>query len=178
MGAVAPRPAADGERFEYPPAVTRAALVRAGAGLFITLGPLSAVRPTPAAIAILGVLAAIFAVYGALAVIRMRSAVAISEQGLRVIGPISADIRWDALIRVKLRYYTTKRDRAGGWMVLTLKEPGRAVRIESTLAGFASLLARVVAEAHARGAAIPAATRFNLQPFGIDPDAWPTQGVA
>ena len=52
------------------------------------------------------------------------------------------------------------------------------MRIESTLKGFGPLLARIVAEAQARGIALPAPTRGNLRPFGIDPDARPSRGLA
>ena len=178
MQGTAPIPAADGDRFAYPSTVIGAALLRTGIGLALTLGPLAVIQPTRVAVVILGGLALIFVVYGAQALIRSASEIVVTAQGLRRTGPIPAHIQWDALVRVKLSYYTTKRDRADGWMVLTIRGTGRAVRIESTLKGFGPLLARIVAEAQARGIALPAPTRGNLRPFGIDPDARPSRGLA
>ncbi len=166
----APIPAADGTRLVYPPGATAAALLRTGAGLALTLGPLALIGPSDEAALILGGLALVFTVYGAQALVRARSEIVVSQEGVRVDGPIPARVLWDALVRVKLRYYTTSRDRVGGWMVLTIKGTEQAVRVESTLEGFAGLLARTVGEAQARGVALPAATCGNLRPFGIEAD--------
>lgn len=176
MQRIAPTPATDGERFGYPSTVINAALLRTGIGLALTLGPLAVIQPSAVVVAILGGLALIFVAYGAQALIRSASEIVVSAQGLRRTGPIPATIQWDALVRVRLSYYTTKRDRSDGWMVLTIRGTGRTVRIESTLKGFGSLLARIVAEAQARGVALSAPTRGNLLPFGIEPDAQPGQG--
>ncbi len=171
MGSAAPTPAADGARLAYPPGATRASLLRSGAGLALTLGPLAIAGPSAPASLILGALALIFAVHAAQTLARARSEVVVSENGIRVDGPIPAGVPWDALVRVTLSYYTTRRDRDGGWMVLTIKGTEQAVRIESTLEGFAGLLARIVGEARARDVALPAATRGNLRPFGINTDS-------
>ena len=167
MISTAPVPAADGARLVYPRGATGAALLRAGAGLVLTLGPLAAAGPGGAAALVLGSLALVFTLYGVRALVRARSEIVVSREGIRVEGPIPARVPWDALVRVRLNYYTTKRDGGGGWMVLTVRGAGRTVCVESTLEGFAGLLARAVGEARARGVALTGATCGNLRPFGI-----------
>ena len=173
MAGIAPTPAPDGAKLVYPRAAIVAALARAGAGMGITLGPLAIIEPTPVASLFMGGLGLVFAAYGVQAVIRARSEVIISSEGICLEGPIATRVSWDTLVSMKLSYYTIKRSREDGWMVLTIKGTGRAVRIESSLEGFASLLARAVSEALVREVMLPAATRSNLRPFGIDADARP-----
>ena len=139
----------------------------------LTLGPLAVIDPTAVVGLILGGLGLVFAAYGVQTLIRARSKVIVSGEEICLEGPIAARVPWDALVSVDLRYYTTKRGREGGWMVLTIKGTERTVRIESSLEGFAGLLARAVGEAQAREVLLPAATRTNLRRFGIDADARP-----
>ena len=147
--------------------MTNAALARAGIGALITLGPLALVRPTVTAAIILGGLGALFLIYGFLALVRGRSSVAIDARGIHITGPFPKTVAWDSLADVRLRYYTTRKDRSGGWMVLSVKGMGRRLRIESTLRDFSRLLARVIAEAERAGVELSPETRGNLGPFGI-----------
>ncbi len=176
MISTAPIPAANGARLCYPRAATTAALLRSGAGLALTLGPLAIAGSGEAATLILGGLGLVFALYGARALVRAQTEIVVSQDGIRIVGPLPTRLSWDALVGVRLRYYTTRRDGGGGWMVLTIRGTGRAVHVESTIEGFASLLARAIDEARARDVALPTATWSNLRPFGITADERPAGG--
>ena len=52
-------------------------------------------------------------------------------------------IEWDRLDRLKLSYFSTKRDRSDGWMQLTVGSAGgRTVKIDSSLDGFHDVVER------------------------------------
>ncbi|MBP5858126.1 hypothetical protein KAJ83_13990 [Marivibrio halodurans] len=139
----------------YPRRLLHGDLARALLGLALTAGPLMMIEPLLAVGVVLGLCAAIFAVYLARTILRYRASWVLEEGHVRQHGFLPGTIDWDGLRAAKLRYYTTKRGREGaGWLVLTLK--GRAgsddtaeqknrvtkISVESTIEGFDDLLAR------------------------------------
>ena len=158
-------------------------LARGLIGLVLTAGPLIAVRPLLVVAILLGLCAAIFAVYLARTVMRYRTTILLDGWGLRRrgLGRLpgglgDADIAWAALDSVKMRYYSTKRGRDGaGWLVLTLT--GRAddspsnrasakISVESTLQDFDHLLARTAEAIEARGLSPDETTAHNFTAAG------------
>ncbi|MBJ7418591.1 MAG: hypothetical protein JHC88_24585, partial [Niveispirillum sp.] len=75
-------------------------------------------------------------------------------------------VRWDQITGVKLRYYSTKKDKSGGWMQLTIR-PGRgSCSIESQLTGFDTIAARVAEQVLERGLQVDATTKENFLSLG------------
>jgi hypothetical protein len=67
-----------------------------------------------------------------------------------------------------LSYYSTKRDRSGGWMQLALRSAGaRAVKVDSSLDGFYDIVERAAKAAEVRNLELSVATRVNLRSMGI-----------
>lgn len=139
----------------YPRRLLHGDLARALLGLALTAGPLAMIDPLLAVGIVLGLCAAIFAIYLVRTILRYRAFWVLEEGCVRQHGFLSGAIDWNGLRAAKLRYYTTKRGRDGaGWLVLTLK--GRAgsddtagqknrvtkISVESTIEGFDDLLAR------------------------------------
>src|SRR5262249_44197910 len=103
--------------------------------------------------------AALFLCFGLRTALRQATRVELSEAVLRASGPLATSIVWSELDRIKLAYYSIRRDRGGGWMQLEL----RAGRI----GGFPVLVERAARAAAARGLALDAATAANLRSLGI-----------
>ena len=69
---------------------------------------------------------------------------------------------------VKLSYFSTKSDRAGGWMQLTLQGgAGRTIRIDSGLEGFGEIARWAAAAAIANRVELSHATIVNFGALGI-----------
>jgi hypothetical protein len=122
----------------------------AAAGLALTAGPLALLPVVPAVAWGLGIAAAGFALHGLRTAFQHASPLELTPDGLSRGGPLPRRILWDRLDGIRLRYFSTRRDGARGWMQLTLKENGNRIRIESTLPGFDDIVRRAV-----RAAAIP-----------------------
>lgn len=75
-------------------------------------------------------------------------------------------VRWDQITAVKLRYYSTKKDRSDGWMQLTIRAGRSRHSIESQLAGFDAFAARVAELVVERGLPVDAATKENFLSLG------------
>ena len=82
------------------------------------------------------------------------------------VGPAAGLDPWSELDRLKLSYYSTRRDRRGGWMQLDLApRPGEA-RIDSRIEASTELVWRSAKAAETRGLALDAATRPISRPSG------------
>jgi len=136
-------------------------------GLLSSLGPLAFVHPASPVAWVLAAVAALFLVYFGRTVCRQLIHIELDETGIRAKGPLGAAIRWDDLCSLRLDYYSTRRDREGGWMQLRLRDARRTIRIDSELDGFADLVRAVALEARRRGAALDEATRANLAVLGL-----------
>lgn len=153
-------------RYRYPASALAADYLRGGIGLAATAGPLAFVDPVPALKWVLAAMAALFLVYSARTVCRQLTLIELDEAGIRATGPLGAGIRWDELRSIRLDYYSTRRDREGGWMQLRLRGAGGALRIDSDLERFAELVHAASAQARRHGHALDDDSLDNLKALG------------
>lgn len=92
---------------------------------------------------------------------RQRSVISLDDNGLHVVGPLSYSLPWQGLRRVKLSYYSTRRDGSEGWMQLKLVGKGRSIRIDSDLIGFETIVIEALRQADFLGLDVGSATRHN-----------------
>lgn len=157
--------------------------VRCAAGLLLTLGPLAALTVLPWVAWALGLAAAAFAAHGVRTALRHLGAIEVDGGSIAVRGPLARRIAWRELTGLRLRYFSTRRDRARGWMLLTLRgRQGRGrragwgrgprgcgtIRIESTLPGFEDIVLRAAEAAGDAQLGLEAATLGNLETLGIE----------
>jgi len=149
--------------------------LRAAAGLVPT-GLVFATEPVgTVAATVLGSFAAVFGIFGLQTVLRHGTRIEMSDIELRALGARPCTISWADLDRMKLTYYSTRRDRRSGWMQLDLGGGGARVRLDSRIAGFDRLVLRACEVAVSRGVALNEATLTNLEALGIklpEPGAW------
>jgi len=158
---------ADTTRHIYPASAMIGDYLRAAAGLVPT-GAVFATAPVgTVGAAVLGGFAAIFAIFGLRTVLRHGTRLVMTDTELRAQGAWRRTIAWAELDRMKLAYYSTRRDRRSGWMQLELGAGGARVRLDSRIAGFDQLVRRAVEVAAARGIALNEATAANLEALGI-----------
>ena len=167
-------PDAGESRHRYPPRAVLAEYACAALGLLFALGPFAVATPLAPVAGVLAALGALFAAFGVRALLRHRTCLRLSERGLTVDGPLPRHLPWERLTRCSLGYYSTRRDRRGGWMQLRLKAQTRSLRIDSRIEGFETIARRAAAAALARGLALDPATVENLRALGVSgatPDA-------
>ncbi len=152
-------------RYKRQPIV--ADMVRATIGVVLTGGPLLFVEPVPATLVIFGGLAGLFALFGVRTMLRANSAIELGADGVTVRGVPGGTIAWQRVKAMKLGYYTTRRDRQGGWMQLTLQGGGRRLRFDSTLDGFDRLVRSAARAATDNHVALSPATLSNLSALDI-----------
>lgn len=161
------------EVLRYPSGVLIGDYARAAAGLALTVAPLALVNVSPWIGAPLALSALLFAAFAARTAQRQLTRVTMDEEGVRAEGPLGATIRWNELTGLRLRYYTTRRDRTDGWMQASLHGTSGRIRLDSTLDGFDAVIERAALASRRNGLNLSKTTLDNLLALGIDPEDWP-----
>jgi hypothetical protein len=154
-------------RHVYPNSAMIGDYARAAAGFVPAAAVLALAADGAVATGILVGLAALFALFGLRTALRHATRIDATETGLEVSGPLSATIRWADLDRMKLVYYSTRRDRRDGWLQLELRAGVSTIRLDSRIDGFNVLVERAALAAAARGVELSAATLANLEALGV-----------
>jgi hypothetical protein len=137
--------------------------LRAAGGLAITGGVLLFVPLAPVMMAIFGGLAGLFLLFAARTAQRQGMRVEVTEDGIAAAGWGRVGMEWRELEGVRLRYYSTRRNRTKGWMDLQLRAGGRRLMIDSGLAGFEEIAERAHRVARDRGLPLTPATEDNFR---------------
>jgi hypothetical protein len=152
----------------YPRQTLWADYMRASAGVLLCGAPLLLldVNRWLAYILIAGFL--LFALFLVRTALRHQTRYVLGPDTLCADGPAGTVVEWARLDRLKLSYFSTKRDRSDGWMQLSIGSTGgRAVKVDSSLDGFHDIVERAARAAEAGGLELSEATRANLRSMGI-----------
>lgn len=152
----------------YPLNVVVGDYLRALIGMVMTFGPLIYFNIGTVMVYILSGLGALFLLFGFRTVLRHLTRLEVSDQGIRITGYVGRAVRWQDLDDMSLRYYTTRRDKSGGWMLLNIKGKGSVVTLDSTLDGFDDILRHSVDVARANHVDLEVGTLTNLASLGIN----------
>ena len=152
--------------YRYPWRAVLPDYVRAAVGLAFTAVPLM-LMDLPSLVAwVLALLAMIFALFGAQAVLRHTTRILMSERDIRAL-PMGTRLAWDNLSRLTLAYFSVRRDGRDGWMELKLGSGRRTLRIDSRLDGFTEVVRQAAAAASDACLHLDASTLSNLATLGI-----------
>jgi len=154
-------------RHAYPASAMVGDYVRTAAGLLPTAAILATVPVGMVAATVLGGFAILFAVFGIRTALRHGTQIEATETGLHASGLLQVSISWSELDRIKLAYYSTRRDGHGGWMQLELRSGSSILRVDSRIEGFDQVVRRAVIAASARGVELNEATAANLEAMGV-----------
>lgn len=150
----------------YPIEVQRSDLIRGGSGLLLTGVPLIFL-PMHWIVTVLFTLAAVlFAVFTARIVQRLFTRYETGDQGIVAHGPLGGAVTWDELSALNLKFYSTRRDRKDGWMLLVLGDGKRTLKLESTLTGFDEIVDQAAEVAKTKRLPLTEATTSNLLAMG------------
>jgi hypothetical protein len=162
-------------RLTYPGAAMYGDYLRAAAGLVPTAAILATTPVGVTAGAILSGVAGLFLVFGIRTALRHGTRVELTEAAIIASGPFARSVAWSELERMKLAYYSARRDKGGGWLQLELRSGRSALRLDSRLEGFPALVERAAQAARSRSLRLDAATVANLQALGLEASA--TSGI-
>ena len=152
----------------YPPRTLWADYMRAAAGLVLCGLPLLALDVNRWLAVVLGAGLVLFALFLVRTALRQGTRFVLGPDTLCADGPGGKVVEWNRLDRLKLSYFSTKRDRTGGWMQLSVGSAGAGtVKVDSALDGFYDIVERAAAAALANGVELTLATRANLKSMGI-----------
>jgi hypothetical protein len=161
--------AATATRHRYPTAAMVGDYLRAAAGLVPAVAIFATTPLSEAGTVVLGGFAAIFAIFGLRTLLRHGTSLEMTDTELRAIGIWRRTIVWAELDRMKLAYYSTRRDRKSGWMQLELGARSTRLGLDSRITGFDRIVRRTAAAAAARDLELSDTTIANLHALGLAP---------
>ena len=147
--------------------------LRAGLGCAACIVPVFFLAPGAAATYVLAVPAVFFALFAVRTWKNAHTEIDMNSDGIAAQGGATAEIRWDALERVKLSYFSTRRDREAGWLQLKLHGSGSALTLHSSLDGFEEICQAAYRAAVARNLDLTDATARNFAELGLGAPARP-----
>lgn len=153
--------------YRYPGRTVGADYVRAFAGAAITFGPIAIFGVAAPVVYILGGFGTLFVAFGVRTVFRHLTRVELTAHEIRVMRPARAALRWQDIDSMTLSYYSTRRDRQGGWMQLKLKGANRVLKLDSTIEGFQIIAQHAFRAARNNRLALSRATLANLSALGL-----------
>jgi hypothetical protein len=153
--------------YHYPAQALLGDYARAGFGLAITLAPLLFMDVASVMVWVFGGLSLLFLTFAGRTALRHSTRIELDAEGVAARGPLGARLRWDEVDRVKLRYFSTRKDREKGWMQLVVGGRGRTLRIDSTLDGFRDVVERTAISTRERGVVFDPPTLANFKALGV-----------
>lgn len=157
----------ESSRHVYPTSAMVSDYLRTAAGLLPSGALLVAVPVGAVAATILGGFAMVFAIFGLRTALRHGTSLEMTASGLRAYGLSRRTIAWSELDRMKLAYYSTRRDRKAGWMQLELAGGGTKLGLDSRIDGFDRLVRSAAEAAFRRGLELNDTTLANLEALGV-----------
>jgi hypothetical protein len=152
----------------YPRQTLWADYIRAGVGAVLCGLPLLAIEVNRWVGAALAAGFVLFAAFFIRTALRQWTRYVLGPDTLCADGPAGSVVEWNRLDRMKLSYFSTKRDRSDGWMQLAIGSAGgRIVKVDSALEGFYDIVERAARAAESSGLELSLATRANLRSMGI-----------
>ena len=134
----------------YPLSVMSGDILRAALGATLCGGILMGGSPVPWLAALLAVACAMFVVFGVRAVARARQRFGFDAAHLLVLHRAQS-LPWNQLRKLKLAYFSTRRDHRQGWLELQLRFGDASVRVDSRALHFQELLVRALGAARSAG---------------------------
>ena len=116
---------------------------------------------------IFGLVALLLLSFGVRTFLRGRSRIVLDGSGLALVGPVNKQVAWSSLDGLKLRYFSTRRDRKQGWMELTVRGAGAKLAVESQIEGFEDIVRAAAQAAVARGLTVDPSTEGNLAAMDV-----------
>lgn len=150
--------------------------IRASLGTLVGIVPLIFGKPGVFFTVVLLALAGLFVGYGLRTLVMHLTAFEVRPDGIAVHGPRRRFFAWTALSEVRLRYFSTQRDKErrdlkGGWLELKLTGGPGNLRIDSDLEGFPVILEAVAHATEQHGLPLDETTAENLTVFRKTRDA-------
>jgi hypothetical protein len=152
----------------YPRQTLVADYSRAATGVVLCGAPLLLLEVNTWLAAILLAGFGLFTLFLIRTALRHRTRYVLGPDTLCADGPVGTLVEWSRLDRMKLSYFSTKRDRTDGWMQLAVGSTGgRLVKVDSSLEGFHDIVARATEAAEATRLSLSDATKANLRSMGL-----------
>lgn len=146
---------------------------RSAAGTSVCGGLLLVSDLLPLLAYVLATLTALFGTYGVRTLMRHFIRLQVDDDGLRLWlgGRALRELPWESVQEVKIRYFSTRRDGADGWLQMVVSGGGRTIRCDSHLDDFRTVVEQACRAADQARVPLCETTVANLRSLGLAREA-------
>ena len=143
--------------------------LRGAIGLFVTVGLVVAATKITIFQYIFAAGALLFLGFFLRTAQRHLTTFSFSNDTFQANGPLGKNISLPAVIDIRLRYFSTRKDRTGegGWFELTIQDPKSKISVDSTINGFDQIMQHCVDIIHQNKLAPSETTIENFSSAGF-----------
>ena len=154
----------------YPLYTVLGDYIRAILGVGVSTVPLFIITGKPLVTYAFWALIVVFVLYGLRSLGRHCTRIETTDDGVAASSLFRHHFAWSELSKLRLKYFSTRRDKTGGWMQLEMTGNGRRIAVNSTISDFADMLARATDAAKANGIDIDEASLANIASINVRVD--------
>ncbi|MBL6927990.1 MAG: hypothetical protein ISR44_02360 [Rhodospirillales bacterium] len=158
----------------YPLYTVLGDYIRAFLGVCVSVVPLFVITNKPLVTYAFWGLIVVFTLYGLRTLARHYTRVETTNDGVAEYGLFRHGFAWSELSRLRLKYFSTRRDKSNGWMQLEMTGNGRRIAVTSTISDFTDVLARAADAAKTNEIELDKASLANIasiMPGRLDEEA-------
>ena len=155
--------------FHYPMNALRGDYLRGAIGLFVTVGLLIAATKITIFQYLFAAGALLFLGFFLRTAQRHLTTFSFSNDSFQANGPLGKSLSLPAVIDIRLRYFSTQKNRTddGGWFELTIRDPKNKISVDSTINGFDQIMQHCVDIIHQNKLAPSETTIENFSSAGF-----------
>ena len=150
----------------YPLIAVLGDYFRAVLGIGISIVPLVLVTSKPIITYAFIAMIVVFIGFGLRTVMRHKTRIEVDDEAIAVNLPSRRRIVWSDLGFLRLKYFSTRRNRKGGWLQMTMIGAGQRITVDSKIAGFRDLLDRATRAAAENGVELDETSLANMEAIG------------
>ncbi len=147
----------------YPLIAVLGDYFRATLGIGISIVPLVVVTGKPVVTYAFSAMIVVFIGFGLRTVLRHRTEVEVTEEAIAVNLPSRKRIAWSDLGFLRIKYFSTRRNKKNGWLQMTLAGADQRISVDSKIDGFPDILERAKRAAAENGVELDETSVANME---------------
>ena len=113
---------------------------RSAMGIAVSIIPLVVVSSKPVITYLFSAMIIVFLAFGLRTILRHLTRIEVWDEGITVNLPFRKQIGWSDISALKIKYFSTRKNKKNGWLQMTVGGAGQSISVDSKISGFRDIL--------------------------------------